>query len=350
MGVYDYEGDIPSIHTFGRKMKLLEVMRILERETDAEHALTANQIIKKLKAKGYERVARKDIYDDVNVLNKFYEDSYGDVLKTVPRIEREEGTWGYYMDNRPLSFAALKLVIDAIQSSKFLSEAKTIELIDALETFCSVHQAKGLKRQVIVTNRVKNMNTNIHNNVDHINAAIEADVCIRFKYFDYGVKMNRIFRKNNAWYEVSPLALVYCDDNYYLVGYVPSEEKVKNYRVDRMASIGATRKQRTGKEHFTKEELGHYQSYTFKMYSGTVQDITMRFRNHLMNVVVNKFGSQKYAKAIEADRFEITVPVAVSPQFYSWIFGLRDGVEIVSPPEVREGMRTMLEKALEHYE
>lgn len=99
--------------------------------------------IKKLKSKGYERVARKDIYDDVNVLNKFYEDSYGNVLKTVPRIEREEGTWGYYMDNRPLSFAALKLVIDSIQSSKFLSEAKTIELIDVLETFCSVHQAKG---------------------------------------------------------------------------------------------------------------------------------------------------------------------------------------------------------------
>ena len=104
-----------------------------------------------------------------------------------------------------------------------------------------------------------------------------------------------------------------------------------------------------GKWH-TKEELGHYQSYTFKMYSGTVQDITMRFRNHLMNVVVNKFGSQNYAKAVDADHFEITVPVAVSPQFYSWIFGLRDGVEIVSPPAVREGMRTMLEKALEHYE
>lgn len=350
MAVYDREGDISSIKAFGRKMKLLEVMRILERETDAEHPLTANQIVKKLENMGYENVDRKGIYSDVNVLNKFYEDSYAGILKNVPRIEKEEGTWGYYLDNRPLSFAALKLVIDAIQSSKFLSEAKTIELINALETFCSVHQAKGLKRQVIVSNRVKNMNTNIHNNVDHINAAIEADVCIRFKYFDYGVKMNRIFRKNNAWYEVSPLALVYCDDNYYLVGYVPSEEKVKNYRVDRMASIGATRKPRTGKEHFTKEELGHYQSYTFKMYSGEVQNVTMRFHNHLMNVVVNKFSSQKYAKVVDAEHFEVTVPVAVSPQFYSWIFGLRDGVDIVSPPEVREGMRAMLEKAMKRYE
>lgn len=350
MGVYDREGELSQINPFGRKMKLLEVMRILETETDPDHPLTANQIARKLERKGFATADRKGIYDDINVLNRFYSAGEKRKAANAPRIEKEEGTWGYYLDNRAFSVADLKLIIDAVQSSKFLSEAKTVMLIEALEALCSHHQAKGLNRQVIVSNRVKNMNASIHNNVDHINADIEADVCIRFKYFDYGMKMERVFRKSGAWYEVSPLALVYCDENYYLVGYVPAEDKMRNYRVDRMTNVNATTKPRTGKALFTKEEQAQYQKNTFKMYSGKVQDVTMRFRFNMMNAVVDKFGRQDYVKVIDEEHFEITVPVAVSPQFYGWIFGLGGYVTIMAPQSVRKGMVKELEKIRKRYE
>ena len=348
MAVYDREEDAPQVNLCGRKMKLLEVMRILERETDAEHALTANRIAARLEEKGFPHADRKGIYDDINVLNCFLKPGGGGGCKR-PRIEKDEITFGYYLDNRPFSVADLKLIIDALLSSRFLSEAKTMELVGALESLCSVHQAKGLKRQIIVANRVKNMNANVLNNADHIHAAIDRDVCIRFRYFDYGVKMERLLRKKGAWYVVSPLALVYCDDNYYMVGYVPQENMVKNYRVDRMTSVSATDIPRTGKEHFTKEEQGQYQSYTFKMYSGKVQDVTLRFRNSMMNEVVSKLGRQPYARAVDDEHFEITVPVAVSPQFFAWVFGLGRYVRIVAPESVRQDMRRMLGKVASLY-
>ena len=350
MAVYNSEDNIAEVEQYGRKMKLLEVRRILETETDQEHMLTANQIAMKLEKLGFSKPDRKGIYDDVNVLNYFYRPSDKRKAKQACFIAKDEETFGYYMDNRPFSIADLKLMIDAIQSSKFLSEAKTMELIEALEMLCSVHQAKQLKRQVVVSNRVKNMNINIHNNVGHINAAIDADVSVCFKYFDYGVKMERVFRRKGGWYEVSPLLLVYSDDNYYLVGCDHKDGKVRNFRVDRMAQPNGTGNPRIGKELFTKEDLGLYQRYSFNMYNGKVEDVTMRFRNNMMNAVVDKFGKQNFAHPVDKDHFEITVPVAVSPQFFGWIFGLGNYVTIVGPTWVKDKMVEALEKVRRRYE
>ena len=163
------------MNTDGRKMKLLTLKKIFEEQTDAEHCLTANQLVEKLNEVSIP-AERKGIYDDIKVLNYFFKPADKRKEARATRIEKDEEGRGYYLENRLFSVADLKLMIDAIQSSKFLSEAKTMELIEALETLCSRHQARGLKRQVIVTNRVKNMNTNIHNNVGHVNYAIENDV------------------------------------------------------------------------------------------------------------------------------------------------------------------------------
>ena len=350
MAVYNSEDNIAAVEQYGRKMKLLEVRRILETETDQEHMLTANQIAMKLEKLVFSKPDRKGIYDDVNVLNYFYRPSDKRKGKQACFIAKDKETFGYYMENRLFSVVDLKLMIDAIQSSKFLSEAKTIELIEALETLCSKQQAKQLKRQVVVSNRVKNMNTNIHNNVGHINAAIDADVSVRFKYFDYGVKMERLFRRKGGWYEVSPLLLVYSDDNYYLVGCDHKDGKVRNFRVDRMAQPSGTDNPRIGKELFTKDDLGLYQRYSFNMYNGKVEDVTMRFRNNMMNAVVDKFGKQNFAHPVDKDHFEITVPVAVSPQFFGWIFGLGNYVTIVGPTWVKDKMVEALEKVRRRYE
>lgn len=333
----------------GRKIKLLTLQKILEEQTDAEHCLTANQLAEKLDVYGI-HAERKGIYDDVKVLNYFYQPADKRKMAKAPRIEKDEEGRGFYLDNRLFSVADLKVMIDAIQSSKFLSEAKTLELIEALETLCSKHQARGLKRQVIVTNRVKNMNTSIHNNVGHVNYAIENDEQLRFKYFDYDVKQERAFRKKGAFYIVSPYALVYCDDNYYLLAYDPESESIRNYRVDRMASLGSTGKPREGKEIFAQLDLARYQKYTFSMYSGEVKHVKMRFHNKMMNAVIDKFGRQDYAHAVDKEHFEIMVPVAISPQFYSWIFGLKNYATIISPPEVVEGMKEHLKAVMKRYE
>lgn len=350
MSVYDKEGDAPQINVNGRKMKLLEVMRIIEEETDAEHTLTANQIVNRLKAKGFSHADRKGVYDDINALNLFYTPVEKRNLRKAKRIEKDETTWGYYLDNRPFSVPEVKLMIDAIQSSKFLSEAKTEDLIEALEALVPKEEAKGLKRQVIVSNRVKNMNVNIHNNVDHINYAIERDVQIKFKYFDYTVQLERAYRKKGGWYQVSPLTLVYTDDNYYLLAYVEDKGKVMNYRVDRMANISSLSLPRVGKDTFDKEQLGMYQKYTFSMYSGKIEKVTMRFRNSMMNTVIDKFGKPSYVKTVDADHFEITVTVAVSPQFFGWVFGLGNYVSIVGPENVKNQMKKKLEDIHKRYE
>ena len=350
MAVYNDEGNIAAVSQHGRKMKLLEVRRILETETDPEHTLTANQIATKLEARGFDKPDRKGIYDDINVLNYFYKPDNRRKGLQPYFIEKDEETFGYYLDRRLFSIADIKLIIDAVQSSKFLSEAKTQELIEALETLCSKHQAKALKRQLIVSNRIKNMNTSIHNSVDHINYAIDNNVTIRFKYFDYDIKMRPVFRRKGEWYEISPLVMVYSDDNYYVIACDHKDGKVKNFRIDRMSKVNATINPRTGTELFTKEDAELYQTYSFNMYGGDMKNVTMRFRNNMMNTVIDKFGKKITTYAVDKDHFEIEVRVAVSPQFYGWVFGLKNYVTIVSPPEVVKGMKKHLEAVMKRYE
>ena len=331
-------------------MKLLMLQKILQEQTDEEHFLTANQLVERLKALDIP-AERKGIYDDIKALNVFYKPANKNKADRAQRIEMDEEGRGYYLTNRLFSVSDLKLMIDAIQSSKFLSDAKTLELIEALETLCSKHQAQGFKRQVIVSNRVKNMNIKVHNNVDHLNYAIVEDWKVKFKYFDYNTKQERAFRKKGGWYVISPFALVYCDDNYYLLGYDAEKGKIMNYRVDRMAYVSAQEgKIREGKDVFAALDLAQYQRYTFSMYSGDVQRVTMRFRNTMMNAVIDKFGKLGYVKEVDKDHFEVTVPVAVSPQFFGWVFGLGNYVTIVGPENVKEKMTKMLDSVRYRYD
>ena len=330
-------------------MKLLMLQKILQEQTDEEHFLTANQLADRLKALDIP-AERKGVYDDIEALNVFYKPANKNKADRAQRIEKDEEGRGYYLTNRLFSVSDLKLMIDAIQSSKFLSDAKTLELIEALETLCSKHQAQGFKRQVIVSNRVKNMNINVHKNVDHLNYAIVEDWQVKFKYFDYDTKQQRAFRKKGGWYVISPFALVYCDDNYYLLGYDAEKGKIMNYRVDRMAYVSAQEGMiREGKDVFAALDIAQYQRYTFSMYSGDVQRVTMRFRNTMMNAVIDKFGKLGYVKEVDKDHFEVTVPVAVSPQFFGWVFGLGNYVTIVGPENVKEKMKKMLDSVRKRY-
>ena len=333
----------------GRKMKLLELRRLLEEETDAEHGLNATQISERLKAKGIS-AGIKAIYDDIHALNYFYQPADKRKAARAPHIELDENGGGYYLDNRLFSVADLKLIIDAVKASRFLTEQKTQELVEGLRTLCSRYQAQSLRREVIVTNRVKNMNESIHRSVEFLAAAIEQGVQVRFKYFDYNVKQERVYRKKGGFYTISPYHLIYSEDNYYLLAYDAELEEFRTYRVDRMAYLGLTDKPREGQDALAEHPLENYQKTSFSMYGGDVKHVTLRVSNWMMGAIIDKFGRQNYAHPLDDRHFEVTVPVAVSPQFYGWVFGLKNYVTITAPQDVVEGMKAHLRAVVKRYE
>lgn len=326
-----------------QKTKLISLKEIFEQETDENHGLTMAQLMDKLD-KRHIKCERKSVKSDMDTINDFYDDV---------EIVGPQGTEKTYaMVTRKFALSELKLMIDAIQASKFLSEAKSRDLIKKLKTLCSRHEASQLQRQVIVANRVKSMNTRMQYNVDPLYQAMELGFMVSFKYFDY--ELNKNFEKQRRYmrkgepYVVSPWSMVYNDDNYYLLAYV--DGKFKHFRVDKMDDVRVTTIKREGIDEFAAIDKEHYTNYTFNMYGGEVQKVTMVFQNRMLSTVLDRFGHSVMASPVDKSHFRITVPVAVSDQFYGWVFGLGNYVTIVGPESVKEGMKKALEKVTKRYE
>jgi len=347
MPTYNDRDQIEDVSQHGHKVKVLDVLRYLVRETDEDHRKTANQIADALKACEYPRANRKGVYEDIKVINYFFHRTDG--KKPAFFVEKDPVDFGHYVSYRLLEVPDLKLIIDAIQSSKFLSEKKTKELISALETLCSRHQAKSLNHEVILANRVKSMNDNVLRNVDYLNTAIMNNCQVSFKYFDYGMKFERLYYKNIV--EASPLFLVYADENYYLIAYNEKYQALRTYRIDRMERVSYhPDKPRNGMELYTEDQRARYQQYTFGMYGGgDPKVIKLRVHRRAMNAMVDKFGKNIFPKIIDADHFEISVKVVLSPQFYAWVFGLKKYVRIMDE-EARAGMVEHLKAVMGMYE
>ena len=322
----------------GQKLKLFYLKELLEKETDDQHGITMARILEYLESHGVS-AERKSIYDDLHLLQY-----YG--IDVVGPQNRE-----YALASREFELAELKMMIDSIQASKFLSEAKTRELIRKLENHCSKYEAQTLQRSVIISNRVKNMNTGIHRNVDAIHTAISSDSQIQFKYFDYDLNKQRKYRKNGAKYTISPFAMIYADDNYYLLAYDAEDKnpRFKHYRVDKMERVEATGAERIGKEDFEKIDMSSYTKYTFSMFGGEVEQVTMQFTNSMLGAVMDRFGKDIMVRKYDAEHFIVTVPVAVSQQFFGWVFGLGNHVEIIKPESVRLKMQDALVEINQKY-
>lgn len=330
----------------GYKVKLLTVLSIFEQKTDNDHPLPADKVAELVTTIMRIPCSRKGIYDDINALN-----DYWDSANDPRRIERDENGKGYYLTNRPFSAGDVKLMVDAIESSKYLSEAKTMKLITALQKLCPETQVGDMKSQLVVFDRVKNMNTEIHESLGTISAAIAHDHQIRFKYFDYDMNKRRTYRKKGEFYQMSPYELIYTDDNYYLVVYDPTKKRRSTFRVDRMASITIVQQERDGQESFgdNKKEKLRLQKSTFSMFDGKIETVTMRFRINMMNAVIDTFGSDTFIMRVDKDHFQITVPVAISQQFYGWVFGLGNYVTIIAPEHIKKEMAKKLEDIRKRY-
>ena len=331
----------------GYKVKLLTVLSIFEQKTDKENPMSADNIAKEVTKRLRIPCSRKGIYDDTDALNDYWHAS-----NDPRRIEKDEKGRGYYLANRPFSAGDVKLMVDAIESSKYLSEAKTLKLIGALEKLCPETEVRDMKSQLVVFDRVKSMNTDIHESLGVISSAIAHNQQIRFKYFDYDVNKKRAYRKKGAYYQLSPYDLVYTDDNYYLVAYNAERKGRFTYRVDRMASVEIVLPDREGKEFFedNRKEKLRLQKSTFSMFDGGVETVTMVFRVNMMNAVIDKFGKDVFIVPVDKEHFQISVPVAVSQQFYGWVFGLGNYVTIIGPEHIKKEMAKKLEEIRKRYD
>ena len=321
-----------------QKLKCLYLRQFLLENTDEAHPVTVSQMIDYL-ARHDIAAERKSIYDDIDGLR-----SYG---LDIEYRKAQDG--GYFIANREFQLPELKLLVDAVQSSKFLSLRKSNELIAKLEKLASRHEAQALRRQVYVTHRIKNMNESIYYNVDALHSAIAAGSRITFRYFDWDMNGKKKYRHEGKRYRISPWALLWDDENYYLVGYDAEHAERRHYRVDKMESITQTGEERLGKELFAGFDPAAYSRKVFGMYGGEPQKVTLRFESSMSNIVFDRFGRELILTPDREGGFTVTVEVVPSPQFFAWLTGLGAPVKILSPQPIVQQFCDYLQSILDVY-
>lgn len=322
-----------------QKLKLLYLAKIFMEKTDEEHGLTMSEIIQSLR--GYNVTAeRKSIYSDLEELRHFGMDII---------CEQDGKNFYYHIGQRDFELAELKLLVDSVQSAKFITEKKSQELIKKLEGLVSVNEAKLLHRQVYMSGRVKTMNESIYYNVDKIHTAIGSGVQIKFQYYQWNVKKEMELRKDGAWYQISPWGLLWDDENYYMVGYEKSTDMIKHYRVDKMLHINITDMTREGKERFSKFNLPAYSKRLFGMFDGEEQMVKLECANHLAGVIIDRFGKDITLMKKDEAHFTVNVKVAVSRQFLAWVIALGEDAKIVGPEPVLQQIGQEIDRLLQQY-
>lgn len=312
-----------------QKLKLLYISKFLHENTDEAHGITVKQIIDML-AEYDISAERKSVYQDIEELKFFGLD-----------IVREQvGREVYYsLASRDFELPELKLLVDSVQSAKFIPEEKSRELIKKLESLTSIYESKQLHRQVILSGRVKTMNKSVMINVDQLHMAIGSDMQIRFHYFQWNVKKEMVFRRDGAWYEISPWALLCEDGNYYLVGYDAQADKMKHYRVDKMKDISLiSDRKREGREVFDKIDLPSYSRSHFGMYGGEEVRVTLRCRNDMAGAIIDRFGKEVSLIPADEGHFTVSINVRSSDHFIGWVISL-GGVTVTAPQKVVDLMR-----------
>ena len=312
-----------------QKLKILYVMDYLLRYSDEAHPVSVAQLIAELENHGIS-AERKSIYDDIESLR-----DYGlDIIQSGAGKSS-----GYYVAARAFELPELKLLVDSVQSSKFITYKKTMSLIKKIESLASVYEAQLLSRQVYVKNRIKTMNESIYYNVDEVHRGIAENRKIRFRYFEYTVQKERRFRKDGAWYVISPYALSWDDENYYLVGFDSEAGIIKHFRVDKMADIGITDEARDGREIYDALDMGEYARKTFGMFTGEETSVRLRFENDLVGAVIDRLGRDAMLIPDGEAHFTVRTDVIVSPQFFAWVCGFGTKAKILEPKHVAEQMR-----------
>ena len=322
----------------GQKQKLLVLQNVLLERTDEEHPISTQALIDTLAAQGIP-AERKSIYDDMEVLRQAGLD-----------IQSRKGKDpGWFVGQRPFQLPELKLLVDAVQSCKFITKRKSDDLIRKLEGLTSAHQARQLQRQVYVDRRVKTMNESVYYSIDKLHTALASGKAVTFRYFDYSVRKEKVFRRNGRRYTVFPHGLIWDSENYYLVGWDGTKKEVRHYRVDKMSELAVTCLRLENGEDLDRStfDMAAYAAKHFGMFSGREGKVRLRCANTMVGIMLDRFGPEVILVPDGPDHFTLTVEAVVSPQFFGWLFGLGDGVVLTSPDWAVEDYRSRLRAAAE---
>ena len=256
---------------------------------------------------------------------------------------------GFYLEERTFELPELKFLMDAVQSSKFITEKQSAALVRKLEDLASVHEAKKLKSQVFLMPGIKTLNEEIYTNIETIYDAISANRQISFRYYQWTLSRELKPKRGGERYRVSPGKLLWNNDNYYLMGLDESSGIVKHYRVDKMMDVAVEEEKRSGESVFRDFDMGRFSAETFGMFDGKETILKIRFSNELVGVVLDRFGKKAVLQRSDDTHFFLQTHIRVSGQFFGWLTGLGSGAEIVSPEKVRKEYKSFLTKILKTY-
>ncbi len=323
-----------------QKFKLYYLGKIMLSKTDETHYITVPQMIEYLAAYGV-KAERKSIYTDLEDLGRIGIEIEG---------ERDGRGYHYHVVGRAFEMPELKLLVDAIQSSKFITAKKSNQLIKKLEGFVSEYEAKQLQRQVYVSGRIKTMNESIYYNVDAIHNAITDNKKIRFQYFQWNEKKEEVLRHQGAFYEISPWGLCWDNENYYLIGYDSDARIIKHYRVEKMRSISMMDAERDGKDIVHTLDMATYTKKSFAMFGGEAVNVKLLVAHEMAGVIIDRFGKDVMMIPEDENHVVVNVEVQVSDQFIGWIFALGDGIRIIGPESVVAQARSFISRLRTQYE
>ena len=323
-----------------QKQKLLQLANILTTETDEEHPIRTNELISKLEAVGV-TVTRQTLQHDLDDLR--------DIGLDVQSRHVYQGTV-YYLGTHTFSLPELKLLVDAVQSSRFITAEKSQELIKKIESLGSKYQATELHRSVIISGRIKAMNESIFLNVDAIHEGINTDRQIQFHYFQWGHRGEQKLRNNGALFTISPWALVWQDDNYYMIGYDSTAQLLKNYRVDKMLDIDVISLPREGREAWKQMDTAKYSRAMFGMFGGDQARVKLEAtKAYAIGALIDRFGKDNPIIEVEPGVYQTFVDVVPSVQFFGWVMGLEGAVRIIGPEDVVENMKKEVRRQMHIY-
>lgn len=319
-----------------QKIKILYLAKMFQEETDEHNGLKLEQIISKLEKEGI-KAERKSLYSDINALRDFGID-----------VQMEKGKDGtkYFTADREFEIPELKLLVDAVQGSKFITKKKSEKLIKKIESLASIHQAKELQRQVYVSNRIKTMNESIYYTVDDIHRAINRNNKISFQYYKWNANKEKELKRDAKIYIESPWALTWDDENYYLVCYDSQDEIIKHFRVDKMLRLRILDERREGEDYFKNFDMATYSRKTFGMYGGKEYAVILVCENEMADPIIDRFGQDVIIAKEDENHFKVSVRVNVSPLFLSWIVNFGGKIKIEGPKEVKEQYKELLMKAM----
>jgi len=320
----------------GQKLKLMYIRQLLEEQSDENHPISTQQIQTYLESYGIQS-ERKSIYSDISRLQEFGMD-----------ILHKGGRYGgYYLASRLFELPELKLLVDAVQSSRFLTNKKSAQLISKLGQLASQHEAISLRRQTLVSGRVRSMNESIYYNVDHIHEAIAQNSQIKFNYFDWSTEGKRVFRP--GIYTASPYALIWDNENYYLVAH-SERHGITHYRVDKMTDIRPNGTPRFIAPEAKNLNMAAYGRNVFGMYGGETVQVRMRFHKSLTGVVIDRFGQDTMLIPDGKDHFVFSAEIAVSPTFLGWLAGFGNRAKILSPQSVVDAYIKLCKPSISQYD